>query len=65
MNNPERFKKAINWEPTDRILTYDFLDNKQILVEYGGYDESRLYSFEEFIEVNARAWKNIGVDVTG
>lgn len=64
MDNLERFKKAINWEQTDRILTYDFLDNKHILVEYGGYDESREYSFEELIEVNGKAWKNIGVDVT-
>lgn len=64
MNNIERFKKAINWEPTDRILTYDFLDNKQILIEHGGYDESQDYSFEELIEINGKAWKSIGVDIT-
>lgn len=64
MNNLERFKKALDWEPIDQILTYDFLDNRQILVEHGGYDSSRVYSFDELIEVNARAWKKIGVDVT-
>jgi len=64
MDNLERFKKALNWEPIDRLLTYDFLDNRNILIEYGGYDPSRTYRFEELIEVNARAWKNIGVDVT-
>jgi len=64
MKNLERFKKAINWEPIDRILTYDFLDNQHILVQHGGYDFSREYSFEELIEVNARAWKNTHLDVT-
>lgn len=64
MDNLERFKRAIAWEATDRILTYDLLDNHAILVEHGRYDDSRSYSFEELIEVNARAWKSIGVDVT-
>jgi uroporphyrinogen-III decarboxylase len=64
MNNLERFKKAINWEPIDRILTYDFLDNRHILIEYGGYDESQNHSFEELIHINGKAWKNIGLDVT-
>jgi hypothetical protein len=64
MNNLERFKKALNWEPIDRILTYDYLDNKQILIDHGGYDENRTYNFEELVEVNAGTWKKIGVDVT-
>lgn len=64
MNNLERFKKAICWEPTDRILTYDLLDNQNILIEHGGYDPSRPYSFEELVQVNGRAWQSIGVDVT-
>lgn len=64
MNNAERFRRAINWEPIDRILTYDLLDNERILVEHGGYDPARAYTFEELVEVNARAWKSIGVDVT-
>jgi len=64
MNNLARFKKAIDWEPIDRILTYDFLDNRQILIQHGGFDPSRDYSFEELIEINGKAWKSIGVDVT-
>ncbi len=64
MNNLESFKHTLDWEPADRILTYDFLDNKQILVEHGGYDESKTYTFEELIHINGKAWKSIGVDVT-
>lgn len=64
MNNLERFKKAINWEPIDRLLTYDFLDNRHILIEHGGYDETREYSFEELIDINGKAWKSVGVDIT-
>ena len=64
MNNLERFIKAIHWEPTDRILTYDFLDNRHILTHYGDYDETRDYSFEELMAVNGIAWKRLGVDVT-
>ncbi len=64
MDNLERFKLALDWKPIDRLLTYDFLDNRQILVERGGFDAARTYSFEELIEVNCRAWKSIGVDVT-
>jgi hypothetical protein len=64
MNNLEQFTKAINWEPIDRIQTYDLLDNREILVEYGGYDPSHTYTFEELVEVNARACHNIGVDIT-
>lgn len=64
MNNLERFKKGIEWSPIDRILTYDYLDNTQILIDYGNYDRTRHYSFEELVDLNARAWKGIGVDVT-
>ena len=64
MNNLERFKKGIAWEPVDRIMTYDLLDNKEILIKYGGYDPGRKYDFDELLEVNAQAWKNSGVDAT-
>jgi uroporphyrinogen-III decarboxylase len=64
MDNLERFKKALDWQPIDRILTYDYLDNRSILLQHGGFDPSRSYSFEELIEVNAKAWNEIGVDVT-
>jgi hypothetical protein len=64
MNNLERFKKALNWEPIDRLMTYDYLDNREILVQHGGFDSSKTYSFQDLIEVNAKAWKNIGVNIT-
>ncbi len=64
MDNLECFTKAINWEATDRILTYDFLDNRHILTRYGAYEETRPYSFEDLIHLNGTAWRNIGVDVT-
>lgn len=64
MNNLDRFRQALGWEPIDRLMTYDFLDNKKILVAHGGYDESKDYSFEEIIEINGKAWKSIGVDIT-
>ncbi|MCZ7553464.1 MAG: hypothetical protein M5U05_12900 [Anaerolineales bacterium] len=64
MNNLERFKKSLDWEAVDRIQTYDYLDNQQILTRHGNYDFSRSYSFDELIKVNALAWKRIGVDIT-
>jgi uroporphyrinogen-III decarboxylase len=64
MGNYERFVKAINWERTDRILTYDFVNNKELLARYGGYDGAKKYAFEQIVEINAKAFKGIGLDVT-
>src|SRR4030042_5045671 len=64
MTNHERFAKAINWEETDRILTYDFVASKKLLSKYGGLDESKKYSFEQVVEINAKAFKGIRLDVT-
>ena len=64
MTNLERLTKALKWEPADRILTWDFMDNEAILVKYGGYDRTVKYSFEEIVELNARALKNIGLDMS-
>ena len=64
MNNLERFKRAINWEPIDHILTYDFVDCEPLLVQLGGYDHLRSYSWENILELSALAWKNAGLDVT-
>ncbi len=64
MTNLECFSKALNWEPTDRILTWDYMDNEAILREYGGYDRDKEYTFEELVEVNAKAFKGIGLDMT-
>ncbi len=56
MTNYETFVKAINWEPVDRILTYDFVDNRELLDQFGGKGD--------LTERNARMAKNIGLDVT-
>lgn len=64
MTNLERFVKTLAREPVDRILTYDVMDNREILVRYGGLDMARNYTFEELVEVNARALRAIGLDVT-
>ncbi len=63
MTNYERFVKTINWEKPDRILTYDYVDNKELLTLYGGYDESKKYTFEQLVEINAKAFKGMGLDV--
>ncbi len=64
MNNLERFKKAINWEPIDHILTYDYVDCGPLLDQLGGYNHERSYTWEELIEANALSYKNAGLDVT-
>ncbi|MHB9030364.1 MAG: uroporphyrinogen decarboxylase family protein [Candidatus Latescibacterota bacterium] len=64
MTNQARFKKTLDRQPADRILTYDVMDNREVLVRYGGLDLSRSYAFEELVEVNARALQAIGLDIT-
>ena len=61
MNNLERFKKALNWEPVDRILTYDYVDSGPLIEQLGGYQTGRPYTWEELLEVNALSWKNAGL----
>jgi len=56
MTNYERFVKTINWEPCDRIMTYDLIDNTEILKRYGGEGE--------LLERNARMCQRIGLDAT-
>lgn len=64
MNNLERFKKALNWEPVDRILTYDYVDSGPLIEQLGGYRPGQPYTWEELLETNALSWKNAGLDVT-
>ena len=64
MNNYQRFVKTLNWQKPDRIVTYDFCDNEQLLIEYGGYDRNKKYSYEEIVEINVKTFKNVGLDVT-
>jgi hypothetical protein len=63
VTNYERFVKAINWEGADRILTYDFVGSKELLARYGGLDETKKYTFEQIVEINAKAFRGIGLDV--
>jgi hypothetical protein len=64
MKNIERFTKALDRKPIDRVLTYDFIDNEQVLARHGGYDPSRGYSFDEIAKMNAAAFSAIGLDMT-
>jgi hypothetical protein len=64
INNLAKFNRMVNWQPTDQLMTYDLIDNAEILVRHGGYDFNRNYSFDELIEVNARAFKSIGLNAT-
>jgi hypothetical protein len=64
MTNIERFTRAVDRKPIDRVLTYDFIDNEQILVRWGGYDPSQKYGFEEIAEMNAKSFRAIGLDMT-
>ncbi len=63
MNNEQRLRSALSGE-ADRIMTYDYLDNTDVLKIYGGYKEDKRYSFEELIDINARALKGVGLDIT-
>ncbi|MDD5328034.1 MAG: uroporphyrinogen decarboxylase family protein, partial [Phycisphaerae bacterium] len=62
MGNYERFVQVINGQRPDRILTYDFMVSKQLLAKFGGFDESKNYSFKEIVEMNARTFKAIALD---
>jgi uroporphyrinogen-III decarboxylase len=64
MNNLERFKKALNWEPVDRILTYDYVDCGPLIEHLGGYQHGRAYTWPELLETNALSYRNAGLDVT-
>lgn len=64
MRNVERLSRTLRGEPVDRLLTWDYLDNEAALVRHGGYDRARRYTFEELVEVNARACKGVGLDMT-
>lgn len=56
MTNYERFVKTLNWELPDRILTYDVVDNRELLERFGGQGD--------LVERNARMAHEIGLDVT-
>jgi hypothetical protein len=64
MTNLQRFEKALDRQPVDRLLTWDFVDNESLLRKHGGYEQGREYSFEEIVEMNAKSFKAVGLDMT-
>jgi hypothetical protein len=64
MTNLQRFEKALNRQPVDRLLTWDFVDNESLLRKHGGYVPGREYSFEQIVEMNAKSFKAVGLDMT-
>lgn len=56
MTNRERFELTINWQIPDRLMTYDFVDHRELFETYGGTGT--------LIERNARMASKIGLDVT-
>ena len=64
MTNLQRFTLALNRKPVDRVLTWDFVDNEQILARFGGYDSRKKYSFDEIAEMNMKAFHAIELDMT-
>ena len=56
MTNQERFAKTINWQTPDRLMTYDFVDNRQVFEMFGGSGD--------LVERNARMANRIGLDIT-
>jgi len=64
VNNLECLTRTFNGQPADRILAWDYMDNEAILARYGGYDRGKQYTFEELAEVNVRAFRGIGLDMT-
>jgi hypothetical protein len=64
VNNLECLTRTLSHQSVDRLLTWDYLDNEAILARYGGYDRGKQYTFEELAEVNVRAFRGIGLDMT-
>ncbi len=64
MTNLERLNRTMADEAPDRVMTYDLLDNEEILKKYGGFEEGASLDFDELAAVNAKALAGIGIDVT-
>lgn len=64
MTNYERLCRTLRGENVDRLMTWDYIDNVEILTRHGGYDPARRYEFAELLDVNLRAIAKIGLDMT-
>lgn len=64
MENLNRLENALDWKPIDRILTWDLVDNEDILIKHGGYKKGEEYTFEQLLDINLKAYKTIKLDMT-
>ncbi len=64
MNNISRLTQTLQNRKTDRIMTYDYVDNTDVLRVYGGYKDNQKYSPDELLDINIKAFKGIGLDIT-
>lgn len=71
MTNLERIRQFASIEDRqkgilniDRIMTYDYVDNTDVLIAYGGYDRNKTYEWQELLELNAKAYHGVGLDMT-
>ena len=64
MTNHQQLERQLAGRPFDRIMTYDYMDNTEVLKTYGGWKPGRCYSLEELAEINARAHRGVGLDIT-
>jgi hypothetical protein len=64
MTNYERLCRTLGGESVDRLMTWDYIDNDEILIRHGGYDPTREYEFAELLELNIRAVRKAGLDMT-
>jgi hypothetical protein len=64
MTNHERLCRTLQGQGTDRLMTWDYIDNDELLTRHGGYDPARRYEFTELLAINARAIKRVGLDMT-
>jgi len=53
----ERFKRTAEFEDPGVIVTYDFIDNNEIMEKYGG-------DSDDLVLRNARMMENVGLDAT-
>jgi hypothetical protein len=64
MTNYERLCRILQGQSVDRLMTWDYIDNDAILTRHGGYDPAKQYTSDELLEINARAVKNVGLNMT-
>jgi hypothetical protein len=64
MTNYERLCHVLQGQSVDRLMTWDFIDHDEILIRHGGYDPTRKYTPLELFDLNIRAVKKAGLDMT-